>query len=149
MKRQGDKPTGAKSHFDGWQLGLLSLCIAGLALALALPRRAEPSDLPVPMLDPASVADILRDQNERAQRVRETPLPFEVRAVGEALRGFSAASFTLDADPASAGDALARVAARALAQHGKEALLDLRAIQTELFLTALRRWEGGAPASHE
>ncbi len=123
--------------------------MAGLALALALPRRAEPSDLPVPKIDPASVADILRDQTQRAQRVRETPLPFEVRAVGEALRAFSAASFTLDDDPAEAGGALARAAARALDLHGKDALLDLRAIQTELFLKALERWEGGAPAGDE
>ena len=86
LKRQGDKPTGAKRHFDGWQLGLVSLCMGGLALALAMPRRAEPKDLPVPTIDRARVADILRDQTERAQRVRETPLPFEVRAVGEALR---------------------------------------------------------------
>lgn len=149
LKRQGDKPTGAKRHFDGWQLGLLSLCIAGLALALALPRRAEPSDLPVPKIDPVRVADILRDQTERAQRVRETPLPFEVRAVGEALRGFSAASFTLDDDPAVAGSQLVRTAARALAAHGEDRLLDLRAIQTELFLNSLRRWEGGAPAGDE
>jgi len=154
LKRQGDKPTGAKGHFDGWQLGLLSLCIAGLALALAVPRQAEPAELPVPKIDPVSVADILGDQTERAQRVRETPLPFEVRAVGEALRGFSSASFTLDEDPVAAGGVLARAAARALQLHGKEALLDLRAIQTELFLTALKRWEGrrwneSAPAGAE
>lgn len=149
LKRQGDKPTGAKSHLDGWQLGLLSLCMAGLALALALPRRAEPSDLPVPRIDSASVADILRDQTERAQRVRETPLPFDVRAVGEALREFSVASFTLDADPSEAGSALTRLAARALEAHGKDALLDLRAIQTALFLDALKRWEAGTSPGDE
>lgn len=142
LKRQGDKPTGAKSHFDGWQLGLMSLCIAGLALALAVPRQAEPAELPVPKIDPVNVADILGDQTERAQRVRETPLPFEVRAVGEALRGFSSASFTLEDDPVEAGNVLTRAAARALQLHGKEALLDLRAIQTELFLSALKRYEG-------
>lgn len=148
LKRQGDKPTGAKRHFDGWQLGLLSLCMGGLALALAVPRRAEPKDLPMPTIDRHRVADILRDQAERAQRVRETPLPFEVRAVGEALRGFSAAAFTLD-DPAGAEELLARATARALNLHGNDALLDLRAIQTDLFLQALKRWEGGASQSEE
>lgn len=69
--------------------------------------------------------------------------------MGEALRGFSAASFTLDGDPAEAGSALAHAATRALEAHGKEALLDLRAIQTELFLSALRRWEGGSAAGDE
>jgi hypothetical protein len=123
--------------------------MAGLALALAVPRRAEPKDLPVPSIDRFRVADILRDQAERAQRVRETPLPFEVRAVGEALRGFSAAAFMLDDDPARAEDVLARATARALEHHGKDALLDLRAIQTDLFLEALKRWEGGAPPGEE
>jgi len=149
LKRQGDKPTGAKRHFDGWQLGLVSLCMGGLALALAIPRGAEPKDLPVPTIDRVKVADILRDQAERAQRVRETPLPFEVRAVGEALRGFSAAGSTLDDDPARAEEVLARSTARALELHGKDALLDLRAIQTELFLEALKHWEGGASPSEE
>lgn len=149
LKRQGDKPTGLSRHLEGWQLGLVSVGMAILAAALAIPRSVEPRDLPDPTYDPLLAADILRDQTERAQRVRQTPLPFAVRRVGEALRLLGAASSSLDDDPVGASGELSRAVARALDLHGKGPLLDLRAIQTELFLAALQRWEGGAPVDSE
>jgi tetratricopeptide (TPR) repeat protein len=69
---------------------------------------------------------------------KRRPLPFEVRAIGEALRRFGAAS-----SPGREGslDEIRSAVAAALARHSPELVVRLRALQTELFLSATRRWE--------
>jgi hypothetical protein len=149
LKRQGDKPTGVHRHFEGWQLGLVSVCMAGGALLLALPRGTTPRDLPEPQLDSASVADILRAQTEITQRVRDAPLPFEVRKVGEMFRAYGSATFVPHSDLPRAESDLTSSVEEALRAHGPEPLLALRAVQTELFLSALRRLEAQGSEDQE
>src|SRR5690606_32069887 len=141
LKRQGDKPTGFRRHLEGWQAALVSLCMAGAAVLLGIPRAAPPSGLPDPAVDKSRIDDMLRIERERAQRVRESPLPFEVRAVGEALRAYVAEARSAAVDLQDQGSELARRARTALEHFGPEPLLELRALQTELFLQALGRWE--------
>ena len=141
LKRQGDKPTGVRRHLEGWELALLTLAMALLAALVALPRPVEPDDFPVPDLDPSKVADINRAETERAQRVSEVPLPYGVRAAGEAFRAVGTATFRNEDDLPETMTKLVRTVKVALEQHGAEPLLSLRAIQCELFLTALKGWE--------
>jgi len=126
---------------DGWELALVTVTMALLAAVLALPRPVEPHHLPEPELDPRRVADMARTEAERAQRVRDTPLPYGIRATGEAFRAVGAATFRNDEDVTETLTKLTRTARVALSEHGPEALLNLRAIQCELFLAALGAWE--------
>ncbi len=141
LKLQGDKPTGIRRHLEGWQLAPITLLMALFAALLALPRSAEPGCLPSPDVDASKIADIIREEQQRAARVRRTPLRFAVRAVGERVREYGIASLESRDEAGSAKGAIERAAARALQRYGAEPLLNLRAIQTELFLAALARWE--------
>jgi hypothetical protein len=65
-----------------------------------------------------------------------------VRAVGESFRAYGQAASSGETRRAAATLAtLRRAAAKAAQQHGDEMLLRLRAVQANLFLRALARWE--------
>jgi hypothetical protein len=122
--------------------------IALLALALALPRRSTPDVLPLPTLDRAERnRDSSRDR-ERARAVLHDPLPFDVRAVGEAIRRYGRAE--AEHDEQRRGSELLsvrRLFEVARRRYGSEPLLRLRAIQSELFERALEVWRKDGSAS--
>jgi hypothetical protein len=86
----------------------------------------------------------------RAEAARRSALPFEVRQVGEMLRRYGLASATGDrAGAAFQLEELRRAVKAALRTGARDRLLELRAVQAELFVEALSRWEATGLRSGE
>jgi hypothetical protein len=137
-------------HFEGWQLGLLSVGIAVLGVFLALPREVPPDVLPLPRVDRSTVRLERAEEHARAEEARARPLPFEIRSVGERFRRYGRAAATRDEARANAELVeLTRTVAAAKSQHGAAPLLALRAVQGELFARALGRWEATGQVDDE
>ena len=149
-RRPGEVKRGIRRHLEGWELGVIAVGIAVLALALAMPRGAEPDVIPLPHVDRPELARVERVERERADLAEAERLPYEVRATGEAQRQYGRAEADGNVALAAARRTeLRRTATLALSIHGAEPLLRLRAAQTRLFERALARWESGSDATAE
>lgn len=150
MRRGRKVKAGFRRHLEGWELGLISVAIAALGVALLAPRAAEPDVVPLPRIDRKEVARTAALERQRAAAAVEETLPYEVRAVGEALRQYGRAEAAGESARAAVlRDDLRRAARAAFAERGAEALLGLRAVQTLMFLHALERWEHGSGETDE
>ncbi|MBN1612533.1 MAG: hypothetical protein JW940_38235 [Polyangiaceae bacterium] len=139
-----------RRHLEGWPLGALSVGIALLAAALGLPRPVEPDVLPVPHVDGAEVERAAAERLDLAAETRVEPLSFEVRSLGELIRQFGRATAQGQTGAAAQYRArLPRLARSVKAAEGDRVLRALRAVQTELFLGALLRWEASGRADSE
>ena len=137
---------GWRRHLEGWQLGVISVGIALLGALLAVPREVPPDVLPLPRIDRQEQRRVSRLERERAVAALVDPLPFDVRAVGEALRRYGQAeSGGRSAAALAQHQQLAHLAAKARKAQGDTMLLRLRALQTHLFLGSLASWEAGGP----
>jgi hypothetical protein len=124
--------------------------LAILVAALVVPRSAEPHVVPVPDVDRREQDVRERLEIARARSAYTEPLPFEVRAVGERVRRYGMA--TARADSERAMHELVELRQSALSaqdRHGDQPLLKLRAVQTELFREAIRRWEASGRVDEE
>lgn len=127
--------------FEGWQLGLLAVSLPLLALWLALPRPVDPELVPLPAVDRGEIRASLDAELARARAAEGRGLPFEVRVVGEFVRRHGRARTANDRDAVTRTRLdLPRLARAVRARHGAERLLDLRAVQTALFLGAVDRF---------
>jgi hypothetical protein len=132
---------GWHHHLEGWQLGVVAVGMALGAAVLAVPRAVPPREIPLPQVDRAEEARAEERTGALARQAATTPLPFLVRAAGEAFRRFGAAEARGDSEEARAlALALAARVAEARQRHGDEALLSLRAVQSQLFGRAVARW---------
>ncbi|HEX4338582.1 MAG TPA: hypothetical protein VH062_21905 [Polyangiaceae bacterium] len=135
-------------HLRGWQLGVVAVGAALGALSLALPRPVAPTELPLPAVDRAEESAARARARELVRGAQATPLPFLVRAAGEAFRRFGAAESKGDEMEADAQqNAFAKRVEAARKLHGDTPVLALRAVQSELFVKALR--ERNATELHE
>jgi hypothetical protein len=134
----GASPTSLARHLEGWELGLLAVAIAGLAVWLGLPRPVEPRVLPMPEVDRRVIARVRALDAARAESVTGAALPFEVRALGEQVRRYGAAAAHKDTASASAAQDEARRLTRVLVPRlSAEPIHVLRTVQTALFLRAV------------
>jgi hypothetical protein len=128
-----------RRHFEGWQLLAVAGSLAVVAALLAIPRAVAPRELPLPTVDRRELLRFERVEADRLARAEKTPLPYLVRAAGDALRRFGAAEAgrtdanTLEARRADFSEAVRAARER----HGDGLLLDLRAVQTALFVRAV------------
>jgi len=136
-----------RRHLEGWPLGLVVVGVVALTAALAVPRPVEPHLIPPPIIDRRTQLREAETERSRAERAK-AGLPLEVRSVGEALRRFgAAASRGTDTLLPQLTAQLRRLVDVAIERHGTEKLLELRALQCELFTRELEK--GGAAASAE
>jgi hypothetical protein len=145
--------SAARGLFDGAETLFLAVGFVLVSAALAAPRPTAPEIVPLPQPDRRSLSLLAAKEHARAEAARRAPLPYDVRAVGELVRRAGAAKAprklaTLAAPLGVSGD-LAALSARALAQHGPEPLLALRAVQTELFVAATHAWEASGEIPDE
>jgi hypothetical protein len=129
-------------HFEGWPLAVLAVSIALLGAALAVPRPEPPEEVPVPEVDRREQRRSLEAEAALADLAERQPLPFEVRAVGEAFRRYGVGEGA-QSSPQPSGVQLTELrsnAQLARAKHGDVALLRLRAAQSRLFRRALAEW---------
>jgi len=109
---------------------------AALTAALVVPRGVAPEAVPEPIID--RIEQTARDEQEAERAARAAGgLPFEVRSVGEAYRNWGRAAFAHEDVAPQLAEQLQRLAQVASHAHGDESLLDLRALQAQLFVRSL------------
>jgi hypothetical protein len=137
---------------EGWELGAISVGLVLVTALLAVPRAARPGVFPVPLVDGEELSAARQRSAELADSAEQGGLPFETRAVGDALRRMGAA---LARGAAGSADAehlqrLMSERVRAALRAGQsEPLLRLRAVQARLFVRAVHEHAWGVPASKE
>lgn len=140
------RPPGFRRHFEGYDLGLTTALVVLTFALLALPRASVPDTLPLPRVDRSEACRSEAAERELAAHAEVDGLPFEVRAVGEAIRHFGRSS-ARGLDPShDLEDIRARVKVVLDAGHGA-LLLRLRAVQTQYFLEAVRQFDDHAAPS--
>lgn len=107
---------------------------------LALPRASRPMTLPLPRIDRAEVDRRDASERELASQAEATGLPFELRAVGEAIRHYGH-SLNQGIDTGHDIDDLRERMKAVVAKGQSSLLLSLRAVQTQYFLRALAQFE--------
>jgi hypothetical protein len=133
-------PPNFRRHLQGYELGLVTLGMVLTFALLALPRASEPCTLPLPRIDRAEALRRDAQQRDLASSAERSGLPFEVRAVGEAVRQFGASTAQGYDATHERQDIRERVKV-ALAQGQGPLLVQLRAVQTKYFLAALSQFE--------
>lgn len=133
----------------------LALIPVGVALALGplmLPRAVAPTTLPVPMTDTRAFDARVTEDQRRARRAELERLPDDARLVGQAIRDLNVAAVnedkTTDWEKLRRGLDMALATVRAT-PNGNSVLLDLRAVQLEHFLAAVRDFERTGQTSKE
>jgi hypothetical protein len=129
------------ARFEGSAPFVIGLTFALVAALLGAPRATEPLVLPLPEPHRAILHHNEGVDRTRVERAREQGLPFAVRAVGEALRRFGAAVASASGEVPELRAKLGGLVRMELKRSGPEPLLALRAVQTELFVTATHDWE--------
>jgi hypothetical protein len=134
----GTVRTGWARHLEGWPVGLVIVSAALLSALLVVPRHVEPAAVPRPVIDRLEQRSSELREAARRERAR-AGLALEVRSVGEAFRRFGQASAGGQQAPELLRAQLRRLTRAAIDRAGDEALLNLRALQTQLFVQALAR----------
>jgi hypothetical protein len=134
----------------GRALVLVPVLVAGLVGALVMPRSAVPEAVPLPMVDGAEIKRIVAQDRELAARARLEALPGEVRTLGSAIRDFNLleARGGDDVEVAAARRALDDATLLALSK-GLAFVVQLRALQLDGFLSAVKDFEGSGTESEE
>ena len=135
--------------FEGWELGAITVGLVLSAALLAVPRRAAPGVFPVPLVDVAEANATRRTFAQLADRAEREGLPFETRAVGDAVRRLGTALASGVGDPEHLNRLMSERVQAAMAAQQVEALLRLRAVQARLFVRAVREHAWSGPASAE
>jgi hypothetical protein len=143
MSRPIPVKTGWRKHVEGWQVALvLTVCAAAPSL-LAIPHATISREIPLPTIDRAEQRRVAQRDRELA---RDATLPYETRAIGDALRRYgvlrargeqTAAQWILN-DMQTAVRAAQR-------DHQLQPLLRLRAVQAQLFVSATDRLRVASP----
>jgi hypothetical protein len=134
-----------RRHLEGWPVALWIVFVCALTATLVVPRKVDPELIPPPVIDRPEQRQEVASEAKRAERAR-AGLPVEVRSVGEAFRRLGRAVWERADTVAQLRSQLRRLAKVAVERHGSEKLLELRALQAELFSTALRAHSVGEPA---
>ena len=140
--------SGFRRHLQGYELGLLTVGMVLTFSLLALPRASRPMTLPLPRIERAEAERSAASERELSSRAEMTGLPFELRALGEAIRHFGH-SVSHGIDTGHDLDDL-RERMKVVADSGQSSLLlGLRAVQTQYFLRALAQFERDGKPSTE
>lgn len=117
-------------------LALVMCGICAVETTIAMPRPTAPEILPLPRFDIEALDDIAERELELAKKAMDGHLPNAVRAVGERVRRIGLHIYERTDMDVEEYRALERDV-RALLRAGRETeVLELRALQSELFLRA-------------
>jgi hypothetical protein len=134
---------------QGWELGAITVGLALSAALLAVPRAATPGLFPVPLVDVAEARATRQRFAALADRAEREGLPFETRAVGDAVRRLGSALSSGQGDAEFLNRLIAERMQAALGAGQVEALQRLRAVQARLFVRAVRGHDFRKPPSAE
>jgi hypothetical protein len=146
----GQRPHSTPGWLRGWTLAIPSVGIALVAALLAVPRGTRPKTVPQPVIHRRALDATLSQLARRSEAARAQPLPFAVREVGEAYRRLGRTQYegltALDDSQALSWQRLIR---SVRPKVGDDALQTLRAVQSDMFVTALDLWESTGKVSDE
>jgi hypothetical protein len=134
---------------DALRLALVPFGVAILFGLLLLPRRGAPDDVPLPIPDPALLAQAAALDHDRAAQALREPLPGPVRALGSAIRAYHSLETSRNAADVNRARSAVDAALVDALSAGDEALLRLRAVQLEGFLAEIRSFESTGVESDE
>lgn len=120
-----------------------------VSIFIVVPRPTRPHLVPLPRFDLKSAQRLDEAERERARAVIDGSLPNSVRSIGEQLRRVGA---DLAAGEPISSKRLARLSHDArslLAEERSDELRNLRALQSELFVEAVRRHERTGKTSRD
>ena len=147
------KLEGAPARFrrllEGWELGAITVGLVLAAALLAVPRAAAPGIFPVPLVDVADARAARARTLSLALRAEREGLPFETRAVGDAVRRLGTALAGESRDREHLSRLIGERVQLALVAQQADALLRLRAVQARLFVRAVRAQDFGAAPGAE
>lgn len=134
----------------GWTLAIPSVGIALVAATLSVPRGTKPETVPQPVVHRRALDATLSQLARRSDTARAQPLPFAVREVGEAYRRLGRTQYEgpqpLDESQERGWQRLIR---SVRPKVGDDPLMTLRAVQADMFVTALGMWEATGKVSDE
>ena len=141
-------PPRFRRLLEGWELGAITVGLVLAAALLAVPRAAAPGLFPVPLVDVAEARAARQRFDALADRAEREGLPFETRAVGDAVRRLGVVLAGGAGDAEFLNRLIAERVQAALAAGQVEALLRLRAVQARIFVRAVRdySWQGAPSA---
>lgn len=125
------------------QLRVFFACsiFAVVGILIVVPRPTFPESLPLPSIDPEQMKSREQEERARARRVVDGSLSVQVRAVGEQVRRIGALASHSRAVPPTQLKSLDSDVRGLINSNQIEALLNLRALQTEMFVQAVRTFE--------
>jgi len=129
-----------RRHLQGYELGLVTVGMVLTCALLALPRASVPQTLPLPRIDRAEVRRSAATELQLSALAEAQELPFEIRALGEAIRHFGR-SVSRGIDTEHDRDDIRERLQAVQAKDQGPLLLRLRAVQTQFFLEALADFE--------
>ncbi len=144
----GQRRLTAPVWLRGWTLAIPSVGIALVAALLAVPRGTKPETVPQPVIHRRALDVTLSQLARRSEAARAKPLPFVVREVGEAYRRLGRTQYE---GPMALDDSLGwqRLIRGVRPKAGDDALLTLRAVQSDMFVSELGLWETTGKVSDE
>jgi hypothetical protein len=115
-----------------------------VAALLSVPRAARPKLFPVPLVDVREATATRRHTAELADTAERDGLPFETRAVGDAVRRWGTALSSGVGDAGYLNRLTSERVQAALHAEQSTQLLRLRAVQARLFVRSVRAhdWKG-------
>ena len=143
------KPARFGRLFEGWELGGVIAALVLSAALLVVPRAAEPGVFPVPLLDVAEARATRQSYDQLADRAERQGLPFETRAVGDAVRRLGSALARGNGSAEHESRVLRERTELALRAGQTEPLVQLRALQARLFVRAVRSHSFDGPPGSE
>jgi hypothetical protein len=143
------KRGGFARYFEGWELAGITLGLVVSAALLAVPRSTAPDVFPVPLVDVAEERATRASFASLADQAEREGLPFEARAVGDAVRRLGPALAGGPGDAEHLTRVLAERVELALRAKQRPALQRLRAVQARLFVRAVQAHVVGREPSAE
>lgn len=149
LSQKNDQAT--TSHRAARQLRVFLSCVAfaTVGILIVVPRPTFPELLPLPDVDPQTLAAREKEEQTRLARATSAPLSNEVRAVGEQVRRIGLLVARSQIVSQIQLSTLATDIQALLQKNQEVALLDLRALQTELFLLAVREFESSQESTQD
>jgi hypothetical protein len=148
--RTGDSHSRMQEFRRALLLSFVPIGVAVVFGSLLLPRAALPDAVPLPIADARELARTRAADMDLAASTRTSPLAPNVRALGSALRAFHTAEAAgADTDSLAQARHVVEDALRDVLPRGETELLRLRAVELEIFLAEVQRFESSGVESTE
>jgi hypothetical protein len=134
---------------QGWEAAGTTVMLVVVAALLSVPRAAQPRLFPVPLVDVREASATRQHTAELADTAERDGLPFETRAVGDAVRRWGTALSSGVGDAGYLNRLTYERVQMALHAEQTAPLLRLQALQSRLFVRSVRAHDWKSAPSDE